>query len=57
VIAKLYEQGLVSKPEGVQVLTWVEKNTNYISNLRAMLPEGAEVPWFLREDWYKNYGL
>jgi len=57
VIAKLYENGLVSKPEGVQVLTWVEKNTNYTSNLRAMLPEGAEVPWFLREDWYKNYGL
>jgi hypothetical protein len=57
VIAKLYENGLVSKPEGVQALTWVAQNTNYISNLRAMLPEGTDAPWFLREDWYKNYGL
>jgi hypothetical protein len=57
VIAKLYENGLVGKPEGVQALTWVAQNTNYISNLRAMLPEGADVPWFLWEDWYKNHGL
>ena len=57
VVAKLYEKGLVSKPEGIQALTWVAQNTNYVSNLRAMLPEGADVPWFLRDDWYKNYGL
>ena len=56
-IAKVYKDGLTGNAGGVQALTWVAQNTNYISNLRAMLPEGAEVPWFLREDWYKNYGL
>ena len=56
-IAKVYEDGITGNADGVKVLSWVAQNTNYISNLRAMLPEGADVPWFLREDWYKNHGL
>jgi hypothetical protein len=53
-IAKVYADGLTGNADGVKMLSWVAHNTNYVSNLRAMLPEGAEVPWFMNVDNYRQ---
>jgi hypothetical protein len=53
-IAKVYADGLTGNADGVKVLSWVAHNTNYVSNLRAMLPEGAEVPWFMDVSKYRQ---
>jgi hypothetical protein len=53
-IAKVYADGLTASADGVKVLSWVAHNTNYVSNLRAMLPEGAEVPWFMDVNKYRQ---
>jgi len=53
-IAKVYEEGITGNADGVKVLSWVAHNTNYVSNLRAMLPEGAEVPWFMDVNKYRQ---
>lgn len=56
-IAKVYEDGVKSHPNGIRALTWAYRSTNFVKNQRAMLPEGAEVPWYLDPTWYENYGM
>lgn len=56
-IAKVYEDGVKSHPNGIRALTWAYRSTNFVKNQRALLPEGAEVPWYLDPTWYENYGM
>jgi hypothetical protein len=53
-VAKIYEDGLTGNPDGVKALSWVAHNTHYVSNLRAMLPEGTDAPWFFDVNKYRQ---
>lgn len=56
-IARVYMDGLQSNENGIRALTWAARNTHYVTNHRAMLPEGAVPPWFIDPVWYENYGI
>lgn len=56
-IAKVFEDGVKGHENGIRALTWAAKNTHYVTNIRATLPEGVVVPWYLDPSWYENYGI
>lgn len=57
VIAKAYEDKIEANPDCIRALTWAYRFTNFVKNLRALLPEGAKVPWYIDPVWYENYGI
>lgn len=57
IIAKAYEDKIEMNPDCIRALTWAYRATCAVKNHRAMLPEGAKVPWYLDPTWYENYGI